>query len=164
MTNLSETPMPEQNPAKPPMSPRAKRYWGSLIAAVLLGVLIDVVFLPQLHIVEITENSTGQATQGEIFGAFLSSHIGPGSGLLLALLWGIGLPAVAMFHMRNVDEQEMNAKLWGGLLSSYAVLIGIPVWHILWMASFAPPVDIWAIFLLVMIVKAAAFIWLKFRP
>jgi hypothetical protein len=159
MTNLSETPMPEQNPAKPPMSLRAKRYWGSWIATVIIALVIGAALRPHASRIGAANGETGQGSLGDV----LNTHLDPKLGVMIALLWGIGVPLVSIFGLRNADEQEIHANLWAGLVGSYAVLIGIPVWHLLWMANLAPPVDIWAIFLMVAVLNIITWAWLKFR-
>jgi hypothetical protein len=159
MTNLSETPMPEQKPAKPPMSPRAKRYWGSFIGAGLLGLLIGGLLSPHTATVR---NAHGKGWHGS-FGDILNMHLDPALGIIIALLWGLGMTLIMILYLRNVDEQEMHANLWAGMYASNVLLIGMPVWQILWMAGFVPPVDIWTMYLMVAVVIAVTWAWLKFR-
>jgi hypothetical protein len=148
--------MPEQNPAKPPMSPRAKRYWGSWIASGIFGILTAI-------LLKLRAGTLFDPHPAASIRELLNMSLAPATGLIFALLWGICMTLIMVVYLRNVDEQEMHANLWAGLLGSNAALIGIPAWHILWMGGFLPPVDGWAIFLLVLVVNGVTLVWLKFR-
>ncbi len=159
MTNLTEAGMsdPQENRRRP-LTPRAKRYWGSLIGAGLLGAAISILLLPLS--IEAGQNiGTGD---GSFFDPFLNP-INPMLATLVAALWLAGLITMCLVFYRSLDEFEERDYLWAGTVGWYAMMLAIPAWYVLWMGRLAPPVGIWWIFGLGLLTNNAVWMWRKYR-
>ncbi len=143
---------------KPPMSPRAKKYWASLIGASILGVIGGFLTYPVGY--ELGRKAgAGEMPAGSWFEAPIDSTV----AVAIAVIWGVLLPIMCILYHRNVDEQEENAFLWAGLIGWYAMIIIAPVWWVLAWAGIWPEAHIMGIFLVGMIVNSAVFLWKKFH-
>lgn len=159
MTSSMEVKMPKpRESGKRPMTPRAKRYWGSLIGAGLLGAAISILLLP-LSIQGGQNIGTGN---GNFFDPFLAP-INPGLAALIAALWLAGLITMCAVFFRSLDEVEERDYLWAGTIGWYAMMLAIPAWHVLWMGRLAPPIGIWWIFGLGLLTNNAVWMWRKYR-
>ena len=159
MTNLTENIMDEfPDTQKRPLTPRAKRYWGSLIGSGFLGAAISLLLLPiSLEVGEIVGSG-----KGNIADPFLAP-INPWMAALIAALWLGGLLVTCRIFYRSLDEYEERDYLWAGLIGWYAMVLGIPAWHVLWMGRLAPPVGIWWIFALGLVTNNAVWMWRKYN-
>jgi hypothetical protein len=159
MTNSMEARMPElRENEKRPLTPRAKRYWGSLIGAGLVGAAISILLLP-LSIEAGRNIGTGN---GGLFDPFLAP-INPVLAAVVAALWLAGLITMCLIFYRSLDEVEERDYLWAGLIGWYAMMLAIPAWHVLWMGRLAPPVGIWWIFGLGLLSNNVVWMWRKYR-
>lgn len=159
MTDLVEAKMPEpKRGERRPLTPRAKRYWGSLIGSGLLGAAISLLLLPlSFQVGEIASSGKGN------FADPFLSPINPLLALLIAALWLGGLLIMCLIFYRSLDEYEERDYLWAGLIGWYAMILAIPTWHVLWMGRLAPPVGIWWIFGLGLLTNNAVWLWRKFH-
>jgi hypothetical protein len=159
MTDLTEARMPEPHEnGKRPLTPRARRYWGSLIGAGLIGAAISILLLP-LSIQAGQNIGTGN---GNFLDPFLAP-INPMLAALIAALWLTGLITMCAVFYRSLDEVEERDYLWAGTIGWYAIMLTIPAWYVLWMGRLAPPVGIWWIFGLGLLTNNAVWMWRKYR-
>ncbi len=153
MTDLTEARMPEE---KRPLTPRARRYWGSLIGSGLVGGAISLLLLPLSF--EAGDNIA--SGKGGIFDPFLDP-INPMLAIFIAALWLGGLIAMCLIFYRSLDEVEERDYLWAGLIGWYAMILAIPTWYVLWMGRLAPPVGVWWIFALGLLTNTSVWLWRK---
>jgi hypothetical protein len=98
------------------------------------------------------------------FDLFVDSSLPPLVAIILAVFWGILMPALAwVWHNRAIDEQEASAYRDGGYYAAYAYLIGAPTWWLLWRGGLVPEPDGVAIFMLFTIIWSAVWYWKKYH-
>ncbi len=143
--DLKEIRMPEGQDA---YAPREKLNRNVLLACqILAGLSALAAFM--------IERSAGNE------GSLISdSALSVPTAILLAILWVVILPAIAVFwHRKAIDEQEEAAFRDGAYFAAYAFLVAAPTWWILWRGGLAPAPDGIAIYLLFMVIWTL--VWLK---
>jgi hypothetical protein len=120
---------------------RRRRYWTLMGLAVVASLVIGLT--------------------GRVLGTPHGS-IGPGAALALAaalLLLAIG---GNWLYFRSIDELEMASNLIGGFWGFYALMVGWPLWHILWRGGFVAKPDMLTIYIGAGIVAVLGFLWKRF--
>ncbi len=155
----TEAQMPEPHfKEKRPLTPRARRYWGSLIGSGLVGAAVSLLLLP----LSIQAGENVGSGNGSLIDPFLSP-ISPALAALVAGSWLGGLIAMCLIFYSSLDEVEERDYLWAGLISWYVMMIAIPAWHVLWMGRLVPPVSVWWIFALGLVTNSSVWVWRKYR-
>lgn len=140
------------------MSPRARKYWISMIASAVIGTVIGLILFPRAF-----EMGKAAGSGERVISSVMNMTIDPASAIIISVGWGIVLPFLCLIYHKNVDEQEEHAFLWAGLIGWYAMIIIAPVWWVLAWAGIWPEANVMGIFAIGMIVNAIVFFWKKFR-
>ncbi len=94
-------------------------------------------------------------------GALLTMPLPRWFAVLVALIWGIGMPIVSWRWERVVDEHERRAYRDGAVAGFYVMGIGAPVWWFLWRGGLAPAVDAVWLYGATMTVTGLVWLWRK---
>lgn len=81
----------------------------------------------------------------------------------LALVWGVLLPIISWRWERVVDEHEREAYRQGAVAGFYMIGIGAPGWWLLARGGLVPPVDPIGLYIAVLSVTGAVWLWHKYR-
>ena len=107
---------------------------------------------------------------GGIVGAQQSDHLfdlsHPWPPMLCLALVAAFLLAVAvgtMLMRRQIDEVERMTKLRATHAGAYVLLVGYPIWFLLWKGGFVPEPQHVAIYAVVMLVSLLASLYYRFR-
>ncbi len=94
-------------------------------------------------------------------GALLTMPLPRWFAVLVALIWGIGMPIVSWRWERVVDEHERRAYRDGAVAGFYVMGIGAPAWWFLWRGGLAPAVDAVWLYGATMTVTGLVWLWRK---
>lgn len=119
---------------------------------------------------------------GWVFG--ISLLLGAG-GRIIAEVWsrdsggGLSLPPVAAIalvgaflvivgigswlYFRAIDELELEANKWAGVIGINFYAVAFPVWWVLAIAKLTPPPDEWTVYGATIAVTLLAFLWRRLR-
>lgn len=142
MTSLTERKMAED---KEPLTERERKSRNMLMISGALGGAIGLA-LALLNL-------------GKEADPFSNGPISPVGAVILALLWGLGLPLITKYWNRYIDEQEADAYRWGTYYGFMVYGIGAPVWWILARASLVPPIN--GVILYYAVLMTCGFVWLR---
>ena len=136
----------------PKMSLRERKYWGTLAACAVLGGIIGFAMA-----------FTGMLDGKDPTAMLYSNAALPRNlALVIAALWGVGLPLGCLFYHRYADEQDQHAYLWACTMGWYVFVVLTPTWWVLGRGGLTPPVDIGVIFLVSMVVNALVWLWKRY--
>lgn len=120
---------------------------------VVLGALMAVGFV----------TGFGLAFAEEEGSDWLSGRIPAWVALLLAGVWLASMIVGKIWFFRNVDELEVRINVWAMAASGSAVLIGYPVWWLLWRGGMVEEPSAHIMFGALYAVAILAYLWKKYR-
>lgn len=159
MTNLSEADMSDekvkhdQRRLRVSLSLRQKRYWGAMVAAFVLGLLMAV-FL------EMTQ--TVGSAEPKFSDLFSSSAITASTAMIGLAIYGIFAPLILYLQHKGMDEQEERAYLLANTASWYFIIIVAPIWWILSRADMLPPIQLDIMVFSSLAINFSVWAWKKF--
>ena len=83
--------------------------------------------------------------------------------LALAALFALAVAVGTLLLRRQVDEVERMTKLRATHAGAYALLVGYPIWFLLWKGGFLPEPQHVAIYAAVLVVSLLASLYYRFR-
>ena len=94
---------------------------------------------------------------------WLSGPIPAWLAVLLSVVWLTAMIAGSWFYKRNADELEINANLWGAAVGASTLLIGYPVWFLLWRGELAGEPNPHVMFVTLYLTGIGGYLWKKYR-
>ena len=158
MMNLQEATMGDGQPkndrgaSKFSLSRRQKQYWGSLVAAAALGLLMGW-FLD-------STDAPGKDSK-DIFDLSLAI-ISKSSAISISALYLISFIIIFTLYHKGMDEQEERAYLIANTASWYFVILSAPIWWILSRSGIAPPIEPMTIATVSFVINISVWAWKKF--
>ncbi len=92
-----------------------------------------------------------------------SGAIPPGIAIVLALVTLIATVGGSWLYCRRMDEVELKDNLHGGAWAALVVMIGYPVWYLLWKGGLASEPSHIVMFLTLYGVTTAVYLYRKLR-
>lgn len=111
----------------------------------------------------VTGLSNKPAGVGDAGDAMLNGPLPVWLAVALAVLWGVVLPIISWRWERVVDEHEREAYRQGAVAGFYVIGVGAPVWWLLSRADLVRPVDPMGLYIAVLTVTGAVWLWHKYR-
>ncbi|MFC4291386.1 hypothetical protein ACFOWX_03045 [Sphingorhabdus arenilitoris] len=102
-------------------------------------------------------------TDGQTFDVFSDGAVPRNAAIIFALLWGLVVPAIAVYwHRRAVDEQEAFAYREGAFYAIYFYSIIWPIWWVLWRGGMVrEPSDV-MIYSMTLTIWLVIWLWKKY--
>jgi hypothetical protein len=138
---------PELSPGEAAERARKQRIWtiigGLFVAGMAVGFL------------------TARFEVGD--GGLLEANLPPTFALIAALFTGAVLIGGSLLFHRRIDEVERRHNMLAGTIGANALLVGYPIWFILWKGGWVPEPQHWMLFAMVYLVVTTTYLWSKFR-
>lgn len=96
-------------------------------------------------------------------GGFLEG-IGPVWAVAASIILVVSVIVGTIVYFRQVDELERRNNYWANATGCNAVLIGYPVWYLLWRGGLVSEPTHESVFVVLIAATTLAYLWKKFRP
>lgn len=83
--------------------------------------------------------------------------------ILTVLIMGVALTVGQYYFVASSDELERRNMLNAVAMSGNVILVGFPLWFILWKGGLVPAPDAFALFAAAYAANIATYFWYKFR-